>query len=249
MFVAASTSCYPEFSLVDAVEKLTDLEFTAVEIAVDEQGSQIRPSQVEENLDDAIALCRDTHRLDLASYAVSITATGDDFYRQFDACCRLAKATKVVAITLPSAELGTPFNEEVEHLRRVVDIAQREGVLVSIKTEVGRLSEDPDTCVVICDNAQGLGVTLDPSTYICGPHAGRQYDKLMKYVYNVHLRDSNKDNPQVRVGQGDVEYSKLVTQLRRVKYNRAFVVSMVPLEGLDHDSEMRKLRLLVESLL
>ncbi|MEZ6118143.1 MAG: hypothetical protein R3C28_16450 [Pirellulaceae bacterium] len=53
------------------------------------------------------------------------------------------------------------------------------------------MTEDPDTVVVLCDNVKDLGVTLDPNHYICGPHAGRNYDKLMKYTYNMHLRDTS----------------------------------------------------------
>jgi hypothetical protein len=60
----------------------------------------------------------------------------------------MAKGAKVVTLTVPSAELGTPFNEEVEHLRRLVDIADRHGVRVGIKSQVGRMSADPDTVMV-----------------------------------------------------------------------------------------------------
>ena len=136
-----------------------------------------------------------------------------------------------------------------QHLRRLVAIATVEGAKVSILTRIGRLSQDPDTVLVLCDNVKGLGTTLDPSHYICGPHAGRGYDQILKYVYHVELRDSTKDELQVRVGQGELEYSRLVNQLRRVGYNRAMAVNMTPIEGTDHNSEMRKFRLLLESLL
>lgn len=249
MFVAASTDCFADSPLLDAIEKLNDLEFSTAEIALHEGGLQLKPSQVADNLEQAIAACRDTHRLDLSGYSVEISATGEEHYRQFEAICRLAKATKVVAITVPSAELGTPFNEEVEHLRRLVSLATVEGTLVSMRTQIGSLTEDPDTCVVLCDNVKGLGLTLDPSVYICGPHAGRNYDKLFKYVYNVHLRDTSKKAFQVRVGQGELEYSRLMTQLRLVHYRRALTVKMAALPELEHSSELRKLRLLLESLL
>lgn len=251
MFVAGSTSCFPEMSLVDAIERLSDLEYSATEIAMYESGNQVKPSQVVDNVEKAIALCRDTHRLTIGGYDVQIEATGEEHYRQFQAICHLAKATKVVSLTVPSAELGTPFNQEVEHLRRLVDLANVEGVLVSIVSQIGRLSEDPDTVVVLCDNVKGLGVTLDPSHYICGPHAGRDFDQLPKYTYAVHLRDTSKDKLQVRVGQGEVEYSRLINQLRLVRYDRSLCVKMTaPLEpDLDHHSEMRKIRLLLESLL
>ena len=114
---------------------------------------------------------------------VNIRATGEEYYRHFRAICKLAKATKVVTLVVPSSELGTPFNEEVERLRRLVDLAALEGARVGMKTTIGCLTEDPDTAVVLCDNVKGLGLTLDPSHYVCGPHSRRSTTKLMKYVY------------------------------------------------------------------
>ena len=146
-------------------------------------------------------------------------------------------------------ELGTPFNEEVERLRRLVGIAQVEGVRVGLKSQVGRQSQDPDTVQVLCDNVPGLGVTLDPSHYICGPCSNRSYDKLFKYVYHVHLRDTKPDAFQVRIGQGSVEYGRLFSQLERVGYGRALCAHMPPLPGVDQAAELRKMRLLLESLL
>jgi len=249
VIVAASSECYRELPLVEALEKLGDLEYSSVEIGINELNEQIKPSQVAADLEKAVALCRDTHRHVVVGYRLNITATGEEHYRQFAACCQLAKATKAFTLTIPSAELGTPFNEEVEHLRRLVAMATMEGARVSIQSQVGRLSEDPDTVVVLCDNVKGLGVTLDPSHYLCGPHKGRSYDQLMKYVHHVYLRDTSKTELQVRVGQGQMEYGRLVSQLRRVKYDRALCVDMKPIEGVEHVAELRKLRLLLESLL
>ena len=249
MFVAASTECYRELPLLEVLERLVDLEYSSVVVALHENGNQLKPSQVLANIDQAVSLCRDTHRLTVAAYNLQIEATGQQYYEQFTACCRLAKATKVVSLTVPSAELGTPFNEEVEHLRRLVAIATLEGALVSMKTQIGRLTQDPDTAVVLCDNVKGLGVTLDPSHLVCGPFSGRSYEHLMKYVYHVQLRDSRKDALQVRVGQGEIEYGKLVAQLRRVRYDRCLEVSIAPMADVDQSSELRKIRLLLESLL
>jgi sugar phosphate isomerase/epimerase len=53
----------------------------------------------------------------------------------------------------------------------------------------------------------------------------------------------------VRVGQGEIDYGKLLAQLDKVGYNRALTVHMSPLEDFDHRAEMRKMRLLLESLL
>ena len=249
MLVAATTDCFRQLSLKETLDKLVDLEYSNVEIVIDESGNQVKPSEVASDVNMAVSLCRDTHRMNVVSYWFRTTATGEEYYDQFDACCRLAKATKVVTITVPSGELGTPFNEEVERLTQLVQVAEMQGVRVGVKSQVGCLSEDPDTLVVLCDNVDGLGVTLDPSHYICGPHSGKSYDKLLKYTYHVHLRDTSKDELQVRIGQGEVEYGRLINQLRKSGYDRALSTDVTEVPDLDPFGEMRQMRLLLESLL
>lgn len=252
MIVAASTDCFSELPLEAAVGRLVDLEYTCVEIAIRETGNQLKPSMVLANLEDAVQACRETHRLKPVAYNIDFAAPDEaTYYKQFAACCKLAKATRVVSITVRAGELGTPFNAEVERLRELVKIASTDGVLVSIKTEIGHMSQDPATAAVLCDNVKGLGITLDPSHYISGPLAGVNYDNLMKYVYHVQLRDTTKEQLQVRVGQGQVEYGRLVVQLNKVNYQRALCVDIrdLPDSGIDHSAEMRKLRLLLESLM
>jgi len=249
VIVAASAECLPDLPFGELLSRLVDLEFVNVEVDIHENGHHLKPSQVANDLETTVDICRNTNRLNIVSYSLQIDAQGEEYFRQFAACCRLAKATKVVSITIPSGELGTPFNEEVENLRRQVAIASVEGVLVSIKSQVGRLSQDPDTVGVLCDNVKGLGLTLDPSHYIYGPDAGGNFDHLMKYVYHVHLRDTSKDQLQVRVGQGKIEYGRLVNQLRKVDYRSALSVHIQEMSGVDHAAELRKMRLLLESLL
>ncbi len=248
MFVAASTECFPGAELQEAIEILQDLEFTSVEIAMHESAPHLKPSELLSDQDRAIQLLRHTHRLDISGYSVELSSTGEQHYSDFKDICRIAKATKVVNLTVPSAELGTPFNEEVEHLQKLVDVAESEGVRVSVRSQLGCLSEDPDTLMVLCNNVDGLGITLDPSVYIAGPAKGKNLDKILKFVCNVHLRDSRPDAFQVSVGQGEIDYGKLVTQLERDKYDRALTVHMTPMEGLDHRVELRKLRRLLETL-
>jgi sugar phosphate isomerase/epimerase len=196
----------------------------------------------------AAHFCRDTHRLDIAALDIQL-APGPTYYDYVASCCKLAKAIKVVTLVIPCSELGTPFNEEIERLRKLVEIASLEGAVVGLKTQIGCMTQDPDTAVVLCDNVKGLRLTLDPSHYITGPHQGGNIEKVMRYVQHVHLRDSTKDKLQVRVGQGQVDYGKLIGQLQKVGYERALSVKMTPLEGFDHRAEMRKMRLLLDSLL
>lgn len=249
MFVAASTGCFPDLPLTNALERLVDLEYTNVEIMIHETGGHLKPSQVAADLEQAIRVCRQTQRLTVSAYSVEIEAPDEEYYRQFAACCQLAKATKVVTMTVRASELGTPFNAEIERLRRMAAIALAEGVVLGLLTETGRMTQDPNTAVVLCDNVKGLQLTLDPSHYVWGPHKGGNYEQVMKYTCNTHLRDTSKDKFQVRVGQGLVDYSRLVMQLNKHHYNRALCVNMPPMPGVDQSAEMRKMRLLLESLL
>jgi sugar phosphate isomerase/epimerase len=251
LFVAASTHCFPDLELSETLDRLSHLEFTAVELHLKDDGMHLPSAEAIAHWQRAASLCRDEYRLDICSFFLDPGPASDVTYKRFQSLCKLAKGVKVVSITVPSSELGTPFNEEIEHLRKLVGIAGMEGVRVSTKNQVGCISQDPDTLRLMCTHVEGLGITLDPSHFVFGPHAGVDYESLLKFVYHVQLRDTTKDKLQVRVGQGEVEYGKLIGQLRKAGYNRALCIDIPPTDDptIDHHGELRKLRLLLESLL
>lgn len=248
VFVAASSRCFSNLPLDQALRQLVDLEYSYVELMVHEADGHLKPSQVALRLEEAIAQCRQTHRLTPVALSVETAAPQAEAYRQFAACCKLAKAIKVVTISVRCAELGTPFNAEVERLRELVAIAALDGCRVGLLTEAGRMTEDPDTAAVLCDQVKGLGITLDPSHYLCHPRGPVRFEQLMKYVYHVRLRDSSQEQFQVRVGQGQIDYSRLINQLNKAHYDRALCVDIQPMPGVDQLAELRKIRLLLETL-
>ena len=249
MYLAATSKCFPELTFEAALPKLVDLEYTRIEIPFHESDYGIRPSDVVRDPERAIALCRQTQRLTPIAFDIQIGPNSGDYYSQFSAICSVAKATKVITLIVRSADLGTPFNGEVEHLQQLVDIASTDGMVVAVRTESGKISEDPDTVKVLCDHIKGLAVALDPSHFYFGEMAGRSYEPIIPYVQHVYLRDTNKENLQVRVGQGDVEYGRLINLLAQNNYSRALTVDMQPLPDVDQMAELRKIRLLIESLL
>jgi sugar phosphate isomerase/epimerase len=105
--------------------------------------------------------------------------------------------------------------------------------------------------VELCQAVSGVGLSLDPSYYICGPHNAESYDQVYPYVYHVYLRDTTPEEIQVQVGLGDVDYSRLISQLRREDYDRTLSVDFFPDQygELDRALELRKMRMLLESLL
>lgn len=250
MFVAASSRCFAGLSLDEAMRQLADLEFSHVEVFLHEHDGHLKPSDVVRDFDQALSAIKQIHRLTPTALSVDIDAPDEaEYYRQFAACCKLAKAAKVVTITVRAGELGTPYNQEVERLRTLVALATLEGARVGLLTEVGRVTEDPSTAAVLCDTVKGLGITLDPSHYIYGPRAGINFDMLYRHTIHVRLRDTTRERLQVRVGQGEVEYGRLIAQLGRYHYQRALCVDIAPSDDTDHLGELRKLRLLLETLI
>ncbi|MEM6690432.1 MAG: sugar phosphate isomerase/epimerase [Planctomycetota bacterium] len=248
MFVAASTQCWPDLSLAECIEVLEDLDFTAIEIALHEDG-QLKPSELVEDLDRSIQLLRHTHRMEISGYSVDIGEINEKAFDTFKKICHLAKTTKVVNITVPSSPEGTAFNEEVERLQKLVDIGSDEGVRVSVRCQLDCMSQDADTLTVFCNHIEGLGVALDPSVYLVKGTLDPALDKIIKFACNIYLRDSQPNAFQVSVGQGEIDYNKIIAMLAREKYDRALTVFMEPQEDLDHRVELRKLRRLLETLL
>lgn len=181
MFVCVSTECFPDMPLDKAMERLAELEFTAVEIDVHEQGGHLQPSQVAADPDAAIAACSDLQRL--RPVAVSFSASDSPaYYDLFSATCKLAKTLGVVTMVVDASELGTPFNGEIERLRKLVAIAHDLGEVVAVRTMAGRMTQDAETTASLCRNVPGLGVTLDPSQFIFGAKKAVSWEETVLLV-------------------------------------------------------------------
>lgn len=140
----------------------------------------------------------------------------------------------------------------MQRLTRLTAYAESEGLQLTVATQTGTLTEDPDQAVSLCEKVPGLGLTLDPSHYTVGPHQGKNYDQVFPYVHHVHLRDTGKgpNQFQVRVGQGQIEYGRIIAQLARYHYERTLSVDIrdLPDSPMPTAPEVRKLKFLLESL-
>ena len=249
MFVAASTRCFPEYSTARSMEQLAELEYTNVEIMLHESGP-MPPSEVADDPQRAMRMCRPPQRLTVTTCSIDPEIPpGEEYYRRFTACCRLARALVATTLVVRASPLGTPFNEEIERLRKIVSIAAPDGLAVGLLTEGGRMSERPDSAMALCEHVPGLKLALDPSWFCWGPRAGTSYDSLLPHVCHVRLRDTSKEQFQVRIGQGIVEYGRLISLLEKFHYRRTLCVDIEPLDGLDQLAEMRTMRRLIESQL
>ena len=258
MFVACSTLCFSREPLESALRRIAELEFDKIELAIVEGGTHLQPSEVTENPEQALHRLRRGPSLTPAALTldfgdIEADAANPVFRKRFEAMRRLAKPLTVAVLTIPAAPLGTSFDDEVKRLTTLAGYAMREGLVLAVETHSRTLTADPAVAVELCQAVPGLGLTLDPSHYIQGPHRGGDFDIVYPYVQNVHLRDTGKgpDEFQVRIGQGEVEYGRVVNLLERHGYDRGLTVSILdsPDSIFDTEVEVRKLKLLLESLI
>ena len=254
MFVACSTLCFSREPFESALRHIAELEFDKIELAIVEGGPHLQPSEVTENTEAAAHRLRNGPSLISTSIALDFgepAPEGALLRKRFDAMCRLAKPLTVAVLSIQPAPLGTPFDDEVKRLTTLVNAATRQGLVIALDTDAKALTGDPAVAVELCKAVPGLGLTLDPSHYIQNGH--KDWDVVYPYIQNVHLRDTGKGPGefQVRVGQGEIEYGRVVSQLERYGYNRGLTITI--LDSLDNpfevEVEVRKLKLLLESLI
>lgn len=253
MYIACSTLCFDKYPLAEALRTIAELEFNKIDVAIHERSNHLKPSQVARDVQAAAAQLRFGPGLVPSAISVAIEAPdGEEFDRQFRAVCRLARVSMVPLLTLAAAPVSTPLDKEVQRLTRLLRLAEKDGLLLTVATLSGTLTEDPDTAVSLCQRVPGLGLTLDPSHYIAGPQAGKPFDQVYPYVRHVHLRDTGRgpNQFQVHIGQGEVEYGRVIGQLSRYHYDRLLTVDIrdVPEVDFPKEHEVRKLKYLLESL-
>jgi sugar phosphate isomerase/epimerase len=251
--VACSTLCFARHPLERALRIIGELEFSKLDVAIHEDGPHLKPSEVVRDVALAAQRIRIGPSLTPGAFSVDITAREPgEYQRQLRAVCRLARMSTVSLVSIPARSSGTGLDAEVKRLTPLVQLALTEGIVLSVVTRIGTLTEDPTTAALLCERVPGLGLTLDPSHFIAGPHQGASFEQVYPHVRHVHLRDTGRspDQFQVRVGQGEVEYGKIISHLARVGYDRLLTVAIldIPEAPFAMEAEVRKLKYLLESL-
>lgn len=248
MYICASTRCFPGQSLEEACTLLADLQFDKFELWIDEASGPVSPADIANAPEEFVARLREQTRLSPVAFCLGSESVAGEL---FAGLTKAAKLLSITQITVPSSPLGTPFNAEIDRLKELVGVGRAEGVRVSLKTQSGRLTEDPRTAVELCQSVKGLGLTLDPSYYLASPLGEQACEMMYPYTYHAHLRDSTATDLQVQVGLGAIDYSHIIARLQRFRYDRGLSIEILPhLSEADViPLELRKLRMLLTTLL
>ena len=251
MYVACSSLCFSHYPLAHALHTISELNFHKVDLALHESGPHLKPSDVLADGNRVAAMLRKAN-VAYSAFHVEIAAGADvDQYRDtLRAVCRLGRALAVPVVNVSAAPLGSDFAEEVKRLTPLTKVAEGEGVFLTVETHSQTITADPIGAAELCRRVPGLGLTLDPSHYLVGVHREQDYDGLYPFVRHVRLRDTTKDKLQVRVGQGQLEYGRIITCLSRENYERALSVDIHSIadRSFPMEPEVRKLKYLLESM-
>jgi sugar phosphate isomerase/epimerase len=255
VFVACSTLCFGRQTLAAALRTISELGFSKADVAVREDGPHLKPSEVAADLGRAVQQLRGGHGLTIAALHLEFAngLSREDMESQFKSVCRLARVLTTPLVSLPAAAAGTEVEAEIQRLAWLSRLARLEGVALTVETRTETLTADPATALDLCRRVPGLGIALDPSHYLINSKKDDKLDPLYPYVQHVRLRDTSGKTSQfqVRIGQGEVEYGRIVNQLTRYNYHRLLCVDIhdLPDPGFEMPPEVRKLKYLLESLI
>jgi sugar phosphate isomerase/epimerase len=250
VYIACSTLCFAKYPLDHALRTINDLHFPKVDLAIHEDGPHLRPSEVAADVNRFATRLRATGMAFAALHVEMGTIEPDRYREQLRALCRLARLLTAPVVNIPAAPAESDFAAEVERLTDLSHLAENEGVILTVETHREKLTATPEAALQLCRRVPGLGLTLDPSHYTVGPNPNEEYDEIYPYVRHVRLRDTSRERLQVRVGQGCIEYGKVITMLDRQRYDRALSVDIHDHaeESNAPEPEVRKLKYLLESM-
>lgn len=253
MFVACSTLCFGKLPLTAAIARAREFRFQKLDLAVHAGGPHLTPAEVAADVSRVAQGLRAFGAAFSAVHLVPDEGDAETTRVQVKAVARLARVLAAPVVTVRAAPLGSDLDADARRLADWNRLAVAEGVILSVETNRDTLTADPRGAAELCRRVPGLGVTLDPSHYLAGPHGTDAVESLYPHVQHVRLRDTGKaqDAFQVRIGQGAIDYGRIVTNLERVGYNRCFTVDVrdCPEPSFAVEPEVRTLKYLLESLL
>ncbi|HOB74507.1 MAG TPA: sugar phosphate isomerase/epimerase family protein [Phycisphaerae bacterium] len=175
----------------------------------------------------------------------------DQFKKEFEALAKFAAHVRAPVINLMAPPAKANRDEAVEKLKELVAIARRHGVILTVETHAGQLTELPADALWLCRQVPGLGLTLDPSHYYAGPHQGKPFDELYPYVKGTGFRAGGMswDTIQSPWGTGPIDFAKIVRDLEKAGYQGYYVSEYLDgFQGRDAVAESKKFLEWIKSL-
>lgn len=223
MRVGCSTLLFTRRPLAEACQSIATLGFRYVDLAVHEGWAHVNPTSIARDFERSLAAVQGALG---PLQVVSCNASR----HEPEATIRLAAALKAPVVTFPAAPPSAPWEEEVAALQRLVAVGKEAGVQVTVETHTDQLTEEPAAACRLCEEVPGLGLTLDPSHYLSGPHQGKEFGVVYPHVRHLHVRDAGRGGwPEnmVEFGRGQVPWASVLAGLRGVGYDEGITIEYI----------------------
>lgn len=184
-------------------------------------------------VEDAVIVAQSAlaaHRLKPVALNASAGASDPNHeFPRFRAICEFASELRVPVICYSAPIEAAGWERSLRRYERLLALAQERALTLAVEAHARTALERPDAAVRFCEALEGIALTLDPSHMWAGPNQGAPFDELYPFVRHTHWRDSGFSWGEVQqsVGEGSVDFARVVAGLREAGYDGAYSVEYI----------------------
>jgi sugar phosphate isomerase/epimerase len=215
-----------------AVEMIRLLEIEAVDVCLMGNRSHIRPEDVRDSIPAAAA--RITRGLSERQLAVSdlFCIPWTDFERYapnhpdpgereraralFADMLELAERIGAPGLTMlpgidwPAESHEASFDRAAEELADRAAQARARGLRFSIEPHFGSIAQDPGEARRLCEEAEGLELTLDYSHFVYQGHPEEAIEPLVPHAGHLHARGAREKRMQAALKDSVIDFERMI---------------------------------------
>lgn len=254
MNLAYSSNAYMKYSVVDAIDRVAALGYTAIELMADVP--HLWPASTSPATLEAVR-----HRLNERGLAISnvnafmMNAVGDFWHPSWiepDEDTRRLRLDHTIAALRMAQRLGAPsittepggplegnltrkaaMDLFVEGLRRALHIAEDAGVMLLVEPEPGLLIERADDFLELAHRIDSpmFGLNFDAGHFFCvSDPLPETVDLLQEYTKHYHLEDiaASRVHQHLIPGHGAIDFASLLAAIRKTGYRGHLTVELYP---------------------
>lgn len=180
-------------------------------------------------------------------------SVNDSRLSQVDAICRMMKALHIPVVSFfpggnwpaEQMEWEKVLDGEVQTLREMLEIAARYDVTLTVEPHAHTPFEKLAQIRRLLEALPQLKVAYDPSHFVLQGITLADTTFMIDRAAHVHIRDAAVGEMQKKVGEGSVDFTFIINELRSRNYAGSISVEYLP--GMD-DQVGKMLRVLRDAL-
>ncbi len=263
MNIACSTAIGTRRPLPDALARIAQLGFEAIELMCFPGWAHVEPAELAEGGQAKVTELQEAlsaHSLRAVALNGEPSGEINTFFpmthaqnlKEAVALCELARALEARVVTVPAgAELpGLSFEDSfqlsIQNLRDWAAIGADRDVRVAIETHVGSLAERPDNTLRLLEQVDDLWITYDPSHYVAAGIPLSEGEPLLCRIAHCHLRNARVGCFQERMDRGLLDIDGVLRTLQKHHYEGwiaiEYIEDLARQEGYDVEAEVVALK-------